>query len=73
MGGRDGINDMICIKDDVEWVVGCYFPRGQKGFKTIKEKFLNDLKGVKVNSADGLVFITNQEITLSERSELKII
>lgn len=71
LGGRDGIKDMLCIKDDIEWVVGCYFPRGQKVFKTIKEKFLNDLKGVRVNSVEGLVFITNQEITLSERSELK--
>lgn len=71
LGGRDGIKDMVCVKDDIEWVAGCYFPRGQKSFKTIKEKFLNDLKGVEVNDVDGLVFITNQELTLSERAELK--
>ncbi|SDE79329.1 hypothetical protein SAMN04487777_12726 [Priestia aryabhattai B8W22] len=71
LGGRDGIKDMVCIKSNIEWVAGCYFPRGQKSFKTIKEKFLNDLKGVEVNNVDGLVFITNQELTLSERKELK--
>jgi len=71
LGGRDGIKDMVCIKSNIKWVAGCYFPRGQKSFKTIKEKFLNDLKGVEVNNVDGLVFITNQELTLSERQELK--
>ncbi|GAB1774170.1 hypothetical protein [Priestia megaterium] len=71
LGGRDGIKDMVCVKNYIEWVAGCYFPRGQKNFRTIKEKFLNDLKGVEANSVDGLVFITNQELTLSERQELK--
>ena len=70
LGGRDGIKDIITTKDGIEWVAGCYFPRGQKTFRTIKDKFSNDLKGVVANNADGLVFITNQELTLSERSTL---
>lgn len=70
LGGRDGIKDMVCTKDGLKWIGACYFPRGQKNFKTIKEKFLNDLKGVERNSVADLAFITNQELTLSERSIL---
>ncbi|MED4287372.1 hypothetical protein [Priestia megaterium] len=70
LGGRDGIKDMICIKDNLKWIGGCYFPRGQKTFKTIKDKFLNDLAGVTQNEVDGLIFITNQELSLAERAKL---
>lgn len=71
LGGPDGIKDLICNKDGVSWVGACYFPRGQKSFSTIKEKFLNDLEGIEKNNVHGLAFITNQELTLSERSQLK--
>ncbi|MGS2776971.1 hypothetical protein ACVBAX_06290 [Robertmurraya sp. GLU-23] len=71
LGGRDGIKDIKCIKNNIDWVAGCYFPRGQKSFRSIKDKFLSDLEGVTLNNVDGLIFITNQELTLSERSELK--
>ncbi len=71
LGGPDGIKDLICNKDNISWVAACYFPRGQKSFSTIKEKFLNDLEGIEKNGVTGLTFITNQELTLSERSQLK--
>lgn len=71
LGGRDGKKDMICIKNDIEWIGACYFPRGKKEFSVIKRKFLSDLEGVKGNRVEGIAFITNQAITLSQRKELK--
>lgn len=70
LGGRDGIKDITCTKDGMKWIAGCYFPREQKLFKEIKEKFIGDFKGIEQNNADGIVFITNQELTLAERKKL---
>lgn len=71
LGGKDGLKDIIAFKDNITWVGAAFFPRGQKSFREIKNKFVNDLKGVKANKVSGLVFITNQELTLTERAELK--
>jgi len=71
LGGRDGLKDLVCIKDDLNWIAACYFPRTQKQFNEIKAKFKNDLEGVESNNVDGIVFITNQELTLGERQQLK--
>lgn len=70
LGGRDGIKDIICSKDGLNWVGACYFPRSQQSFSKIKEKFENDCKGIKKNLVDGIIFITNQELSLSERKKL---
>lgn len=70
MGGPDGTKDILCAKDGKRFVVGCYFPSGQKDFKAIAEKFSDDYKGVAKNKADGFVFVTNQKITPSERVDL---
>ncbi|MDM5155605.1 hypothetical protein QUF88_17960 [Bacillus sp. DX1.1] len=61
---------MVCIKGGIKWIGACYFPRGQQTFREIKDKFSHDLEGIERNSVDGLAFITNQELTLSQRSEL---
>ncbi|PFJ14091.1 type II toxin-antitoxin system PemK/MazF family toxin [Bacillus thuringiensis] len=71
LGGPDGKKDLKCSKDGTVYVVGCYFPRGQQKFPAIKSKFLGDLEGVKSNNVDGFIFVTNQEITVSERKELE--
>ncbi|MCP1160415.1 MULTISPECIES: type II toxin-antitoxin system PemK/MazF family toxin [Bacillus] len=71
LGGRDGKKDMICTKDGLRWIGACYFPRGQQEYKEIKTKFLDDIEGIEKNSVDGMVFITNQELRLKERRELK--
>ncbi|MBN6040348.1 tetratricopeptide repeat protein [Amycolatopsis sp. 195334CR] len=47
-----------------------YFPRGQKSFVEIKAKLIDDDAGVRQNDAVGLVFVTNQEVTLKERELL---
>lgn len=71
LGGRDGKRDLIITKNNEIWVGSVYFPRGQKKFNDIKDKFLDDLKGVEKNNAVGYAFVTNQELRLAEREELK--
>lgn len=71
LGGKDGLKDIISIKDNLRWIAAAYFPRGQKNFSEIKKKFVGDIKGIKKNEVSGLAFVTNQELTLSERKELK--
>jgi len=70
LGGRDGTKDAVCKKNGQEWLMAVYFPRGQQEFRDIKEKFLDDLKGVELNKADALAFVTNQELRLAERKDL---
>ena len=71
LGGQDGLKDLITIKDNIKWVGAAYFPRVQKSFSEIKDKFTNDLKGIKKNKVSGMAFVTNQELSLEERRELK--
>ncbi|WP_054743242.1 hypothetical protein [Cellulosilyticum ruminicola] len=70
LGGKDGLKDMILTNGGKKWVGAVYFPRGQKTFKEIKDKFIHDLEGVCANGAGGIAFVTNQEIRLSERKVL---
>lgn len=71
LGGRDGLKDVLCIKDGEKWVGAAYFPRGQRSFSDIQSKFLNDVQGVSRNDAVGLAFVTNQELQLAQRDQLK--
>jgi hypothetical protein len=71
LGGQDGLKDIIAIKDNIKWIGAAYFPRGQKNFNEIKDKFIDDSKGIEKNKVSGLVFVTNQELTLGNRQELK--
>lgn len=71
LGGRDGLKDIISRKDNLEYIAAAYFPKGQKEFKEIKKKFICDINGIKKNKVSGLAFVTNQELTLGERKELK--
>ena len=70
LGGRDGLKDVICSKDELEYIVASYFPRQQQKFNEIKSKFAHDFQGVEKNKVDGIIFVTNQELTLGERKEL---
>ena len=45
-------------------------PKRKANFSDIKSKFEHDLEGVKQNKAKGIVFVTNQELRLSERKEV---
>lgn len=70
LGGRDGLKDLTAIKDSKKWVAAAYFPRGQKTIENIKSKFTDDFKGVEANKAHGFIFVTNQELRLSQRELL---
>jgi hypothetical protein len=71
LGGPDGGKDIVCSRAGHTFVVAVYFPRGQVEFKQILDKFEADLAKVKGASASGLVFFTNQELTLSERGRIE--
>jgi len=70
LGGKDGLKDMVISYEGKRWIGAVYFPRGQQSFSDIKDKFIHDLDGVKQNGANGLAFVTNQELRLSERKIL---
>lgn len=71
LGGRDGLKDFICERNGKKWIGAAYFPRGQKTFNEIVTKLIADLEGVTSNNVNGIVFVTNQELKLSERQKLK--
>ena len=71
LGGPDGLKDAVCVRDGVRWIGAAHFPREQQSFNAIADKFVQDLTGVNTNQAGGFVFVTNQELKLSERTKLK--
>jgi len=71
LGGPDGKKDLVFFDaNNNKWIAGVYFPHGRQTFAKIKKKFTYDLSGVSTNNAYGFAFITNQEITLSDRDKL---
>ena len=71
LGGRDGLKDIICAREGKKWIGAAYFPRDKQPFSQTAKKLQADVEGVRKASADGLAFVTNQELTLAERSELE--
>lgn len=70
LGGPDGTKDILCRKDGKQLVAAVYFATTEKTFSQVQSKFKDDAKGVIKNNADGLVFLTNQRISPSERETL---
>lgn len=70
-GGPDGGRDGMFTKDSKLWVMAVYFPRSNPSFNEIKAKFKSDLDGALKYSPHGVAFVTNQELTLGQRSTLK--
>ncbi len=70
LGGPDGLKDVLCEKNGWKYIGASYFPTTQKNYTAIKNKFFHDLDGVAKNSADGIVFITNQSLTPSQKTGL---
>lgn len=70
LGGRDSGKDLFAVRDRKKWTGAVYFPRGKKPFSEIKNKFLKDLKGVEANDAQGIAFVTNQELKDGDRKKL---
>jgi hypothetical protein len=71
LGGRDGLKDIICARDGKKWIGAAYFPRDNQPFAKIAKKLAGDLAGISKASVDGLAFVTNQELTLAERADLR--
>jgi len=70
LGGPDGLKDIVCLRDGAKWIGAAYFPRGQHSFSAIVDKFKHDVDGVAKNEAEGIAFVTNQELALGEREKL---
>ena len=71
LGGPDGGEDIRCKKEGKECIVAVYFPRGQKAFREIIEKYKVDLHKAITQQVSVFVFFTNQELSLGERHELE--
>ncbi|MCL9844270.1 glycine-rich domain-containing protein [Ralstonia solanacearum] len=67
LGGKDGGRDGACTRDGKPWITAVYFPRGQQAIKHFRKKLKGDLAKVPPGQAVGVAFVTNQELTLSER------
>ena len=70
LGGPDGLKDVLCEKNGWKYVAAAYFPTSEKTLSEVKAKFVHDLDGVGNNKADGIVFLTNQALTPTERQVL---
>lgn len=71
LGGPDGTKDLLCRKGGWSYVGAVYFAPIPKTFKSIKAKFIGDYKGVAKNKADGIIFMTNQKLTPSNKKALQ--
>jgi hypothetical protein len=71
LGGKDDGKDGIANRDGIRFAMAVYFPRGQQSFRDIKTKFESDLEGARRNSAEGIAFITNQELSLAQRARIQ--
>jgi hypothetical protein len=70
LGGPDGGKDAVALREDQVWLVAVYFPRGRQPFAQVRRKLISDAESLKRNDAAGIVFVTNQELSLSQRDRL---
>lgn len=70
LGGPDGTKDILCKKGVWKYLAAVYFAPLPKSFRTIKKKFLGDYEGVKKNKVDGIIFMTNQKLTPTNKKNL---
>lgn len=70
LGGPDGTKDAVCMSGDKRWVMAVFFTRDPVDFKDIETKFSDDARGIAKNGAQGIVFFTNNKLTLAEREVL---
>ena len=54
-----------------QWAVACYFPRGQQTLKSTRNKIREDSEKAFARGYSAMAFVTNQEISISKRRELK--
>jgi len=70
-GGRDGGKDLVCTKNNIDYIVAVYFPKSHKAFNQIEKKFKEDFTKIKNHNEKGFIFVTNQSVTIADRKKLK--
>lgn len=73
LGGPDGTKDILCKKSNRDYLAAVYFAPLPKTFRSIKAKFVGDYKGVKKNNVEGIIFMTNQKLTPTNKKNLNAI
>lgn len=71
LGGPDGGRDGHCARNGERWTWAVYFPQGQQTLTTIKSKLSDDIVAARKHGPKGVAFVTNQELKLSERRDLR--
>lgn len=71
LGGPDRGADAVCLRDGERWIMSAYFPPKKQKQPVIIKKFVADLAALAINAAIGIVFITNQELSLAMRAKMK--
>ncbi|OBI98395.1 hypothetical protein [Mycobacterium asiaticum] len=71
LGGKDGGRDGTCSRNGENGVWAVYFPRHQQTLKAIKDKLKEDIEAARKHDPKFLVFVTNQEIRMAERDDLR--
>lgn len=71
LGGPDGGKDILCSKDGNTFVAAVHFPRNPITFAATTAKCASDLEASLKHNRNGFIFLTNQELTVSERSTLE--
>ena len=71
LGGPDGGKDILCKKDGNTFVAAVHFPRERINFTATTGKFSNDLEASLKHKMSGFIFLTNQDLTVGERTDLE--
>ncbi|MBW3510594.1 Fic family protein [Janthinobacterium sp. NKUCC06_STL] len=71
LGGPDGGKDILCSKEGNSFVAAVHFPRDSITFSATTKKFTSDLEESLKHHRNGFIFLTNQQLTVSERSTLE--
>ena len=71
LGGPDDRKDILCNKGNSSYVAAAYFPTTEKSFNEIRDKFEHDIEGPIRHNRQGIIFITNQHIGLTDRATLE--
>lgn len=71
LGGPDGGKDILCSKDGHTFIAAVHFPREIIKFAATTNKFTSDLDASLKHERTGFVFLTNQSLTVGERTDLE--
>ena len=70
LGGPDGTQDAIAYRDSQRWVMAVSFTVEPQSLAKTKRKLISDSVGVTKHDAEGIAFVTNQELSIGDRSTL---